>query len=100
MMIRHFVSYVLFMFSMLLYLFVYASQRYKVISYMTTIICISTLISEVILVHIFIQICVGDSKAVGANSKDLPTINKQQSTDEESSSGDEEEVPVIERPNS
>jgi len=67
---------------------------------MTTIICISTLVSEVILVHIFIQICVGDKSAVGVNSSDLPAINKQQSTEEESSSEDEEDIPVIERPNS
>ena len=64
MMTRHFVAYVLFMFSMLLYLFVYASQIKKVISYMTTIICIATLVSEVILVHILIHICVGDNAGV------------------------------------
>lgn len=99
-MIIHFVSYVLFIFSMLLYLFLYASQRSKVISYMTTIICISTLVSQVILVHIFIKICVGENSAVGINSNYLPTINRQQSTEEESSSEDEEDIPVIERPNS
>ncbi len=65
MMTRHFVSYVLFMFSMLLYLFVYASDIKKVISYMTTIICIATLVSEVILVNIFIHICVGENGRVG-----------------------------------
>jgi len=64
MMTMHFLAYVSFMFSMLLYLFVYASQKTKVISSMTTIICIATLVSEVILVHIFIRICVGDNAGV------------------------------------
>ena len=61
MMLLHMVSYTFFIFSMMLYLFVYASQKYKVISTMTIIICISTLTSEVILVYIFIRICLGDS---------------------------------------
>ena len=103
-MLLHLISYILFIFSMLLYLFVYAAQLKKVVSSMTIIICISTLLSEVILVHIFIRICVGDSspKEVASQNRVPANINNQSSTASDSSSDDEGQgdFPVIGRPNS
>lgn len=56
MMLLHTISYMLFVLSMLLYLFVYAAQQANVVNTMTVIICITTLASEVILVFIFMKI--------------------------------------------
>ena len=88
-MLLHMISYVLFIASMLLYLFVYAAQKHKVVSTMTIIICISTLLSEGILVYIFIRICVGNDSETQQKVTDIQTINKQSSLEQESSSDED-----------
>lgn len=54
MMRLHLISYILFIFSMFLYLFVYAVNSGRLVSIMTIIVCLTNLLSQVILVHVFI----------------------------------------------